>query len=400
MPLIKLNKSNSQSGFSLGNVDLVNFLKSGQSQNYVSADEALQNSDIFSLIMQLSGDLALVKYAADSDRSQSIIDNPSVTTNGFSFWQGMFAQLLLDGNAYAYRHKNANGVDLSWEYLRPSQVQPMLLQDGSGLIYNINFDEPSLGYVMNVPDTDVIHIRLLSKNGGKTGISPLSALVNELKIRNASDALTVKALKSSISANGILTITHGGLLDEETKAARSRQFQRQAEMSDGGPVVLDDLENYQPLEMKANIASLLSQADWTKNQVAKVFGVPDSYLNGQGDQQSSITQIGGQYAKSLNRYVQPIVAELNDKLNTHISADIRAAIDAMGDQYASTISSLAKDGTISANQARFILQSYGYLPQDLPAPEKNDQVQKIQLIPQEKGGDDDGNDSDERGSDS
>ncbi len=394
MPLIKLNKSNQPTGFSLNDPDFINFLAGGESQRYVSAEKALKNSDIFSLIMQLSGDLAMVRYSADTDRSQAIIDNPSVTSNGFSFWQGMFAQLLLDGNAYAYRHKNVNGVDLSWEYLRPSQVQPMLLEDGSGLIYNINFDEPEIGYVTNVPSTDVIHIRLLSKNGGKTGISPLSALFNELKIRNASDDLTLKALKSSIASNGILKITHGGLLDEETKAARSRQVKRQTEMSDGGPLVLDDLEDYQPLEMKANIASLLSQADWTKNQVAKVYGVPDSYLNGQGDQQSSITQIGGQYAKSLNRYVQPIVSELNDKLNTHISADIRAAIDAMGDQYASTISSLTKDGTISSNQARFILQKYGYLPEELPAPEKQPQ-QAIQLIQASKGGDDDGNSSSE-----
>ncbi|MGU9505024.1 phage portal protein, partial [Bacillus paralicheniformis] len=83
-----------------------------------------------------------VRYTAESSRAQTILNNPSDTANGFSFWQGMFAQLLLDGNAYAYRHKNANGVDLTWEYLRPSQVQTMLLEDGSGLIYNVNFDEP------------------------------------------------------------------------------------------------------------------------------------------------------------------------------------------------------------------------------------------------------------------
>ena len=96
MPLLKLNKSHSQ-GFSLNDPDWVNFLTGGEAQKYVSADTALKNSDIFSLIMQLSGDLAMVRYTADSDRSQSIISNPSVTTNGYSFWQGMFAQLLLDG---------------------------------------------------------------------------------------------------------------------------------------------------------------------------------------------------------------------------------------------------------------------------------------------------------------
>ena len=70
----------------------------------------------------------------------------------------------------------------------------------------------------------------------------------------------------------------------------------------------------------------------------------------------------------------------------------------MGDQYASTISNLVKGGTIAGNQARFILQNSGYLPNDLPDPEKEPQ-QAIQLIQQQEGGDDDGNNSDERGSD-
>ena len=281
MPLLKLNRSHSQ-GFSLNDPDWVTFLTGGEAQKYVSADTALKNSDIFSLIMQLSGDLAMVRYTADSDRSQSIISNPSVTTNGYSFWQGMFAQLLLDGNCYAYRHKNANGVDLSWEYLRPSQVQPMLLQDGSGLIYNINFDEPAIGYMENVPTSDVIHIRLLSKNGGKTGVSPLSALINEQQIKDASNALTLKALKQSVTASAVLSIQHGGLLDAKTRIARSKEISKQIHESDG-PVVIDALEEYKPLEMKGNIASLLNQVDWTRDQIANVYGVPDSYLNGQGD---------------------------------------------------------------------------------------------------------------------
>lgn len=379
MPIFNLNQSTPISGFSIGSDDFINFLKSDKAQKYTSAKTALQNSDIFSLIMQLSGDLALVKYIADSDRAQSIISNPSTTTNGFSFWQGMFAQLLLDGNAYAYRHKNVNGVDLSWEYLRPSQVQPMLLTDGSGLIYNANFDEPDVGFVENIPADDMIHIRLLSNNGGKTGISPLSALVNEQKIKDASNNLTLRALQQSVTASAVLHVKHGGLLNLKDKLGHSRQIAKQIESSDG-PVVIDSLEDYTPLEVKNNIAALLGQVDWTSSQIAKVYGIPDSYLNGQGDQQSSITQIGSQYAKALNRYVQAIVGELNDKLHASISADIRSAVDAMGDQYATTVSGLVKTGTIASNQALYILQSTGYLPTDLPKAEKAPQ-QIFQISP-------------------
>lgn len=271
--------------FSINEPDLVNYLTDGISGDYVSADVALKNSDIYSLISQLTGDLTLVKYQADTDRTQNLIDNPSRLTNGYSFWQSMFAQLLLDGNSYAYRWKNVNGVDLYWEYLRPSQVNPQMLEDGSGMVYNITFDEPSIGFMENVPAPDMIHIRLMSKNGGMTGISPLLALVNELKIKDASNRLSLHSLNQSVEAPGVLSVTGGGLLDWKKKSARSREFMRQVNNSDNGPIVLDDLETYQPLEVKSDVAKLLSQVDWTGKQIAKAYGVPDSYLNGQGDQQ-------------------------------------------------------------------------------------------------------------------
>ncbi len=382
MPVFNLNKSN-VSGYSLNDPEFITLFKNDLSvSEYVSADTALKNSDIFSLISQLSADLALVKMKADKDRAQSLIDNPSNLTNGFSFWQGMFAQLLLDGNAYAYRWRNINGVDLYWEFLRPSQVQVMLLEDGSGLTYNINFDEPDIQTKENVPQSDVIHIRLVSKNGGKTGVSPLTGLANELNIKDASNRLTLHALSQSVEAPGILSVTGGGLLDWKKKSARSREFMRQVNNSDNGPIVLDDLETYQPLEVKSDVEKLLQQADWTGKQIAKVYGVPDSYINGQGDQQSNITQIGGQYAKAINRYAGAVQSELSNKLNSQITYDVRPAIDATGDNFASEIGDLSSKGILSGNQGRYVLQHYGYLPNDLPIPDKS-------IIPANEGGEDD-----------
>lgn len=382
MPVFNLNKSN-VSGYSLNDPEFITLFKNDLSvSEYVSADTALKNSDIFSLISQLSADLALVKMKADKDRAQSLIDNPSNLTNGFSFLQGMFAQLLLDGNAYAYRWRNINGVDLYWEFLRPSQVQVMLLEDGSGLTYNINFDEPDIQTKENVPQSDVIHIRLVSKNGGKTGVSPLTGLANELNIKDASNRLTLHALSQSVEAPGILSVTGGGLLDWKKKSARSREFMRQVNNSDNGPIVLDDLETYQPLEVKSDVAKLLQQADWTGKQIAKVYGVPDSYINGQGDQQSNITQIGGQYAKAINRYAGAVQSELSNKLNSQITYDVRPAIDATGDNFASEIGDLSSKGILSGNQGRYVLQHYGYLPNDLPIPDKS-------IIPANEGGEDD-----------
>ena len=377
--------------------DILHFLDPDNSDKYVDARTALKNSDIYSIVFQLSADLANGKLKADAPRAQGILNNPTQTSNAHAFWQSMFAQLLLGGECFAYRWRNQNGTDMTWEYLRPSQVTPFLLEDGSGLIYNINFDEPEVGVMEAVPQSDLIHIRLLSQNGGKTGISPLSALANELQIKDKSNKLTLSALGRSIIAPGILSIKHGGLLSDEEKASRSRKFMKQTSKSENGPIVIDDLEEYTPLEVKSNVAQLLNQVSWTGAQIAKVYGVSDSIINGQGDQQSSIQMMGNAYVKSLSRYAKAITGELNNKLNANIALDLRSAIDPLGDEYASTIANLQKNGTLGANQAAWLLQQANYLPDDMPEKEQTKvQVQPVQMVSSDDKQSTEGGDNDDQ----
>lgn len=369
------NQASGQISVGLNDASILDYLNPNNEDEYIDARKALHNSDIFTAVNILSGDLATMKVTADSPRTQSLLDNPSNTSNGHAFWQSMFAQLLLGGEAFAYRWRNRNGIDVRLQYLRPSQVSTYELSDGSGLIYDLTFDEPDIGVVTNVPMADMIHIRLMSKNGGMTGVSPLVSLRSELEIKKASNRLTLQALKQSVMAPGILKENKGGLLNAKQKAARSKTFMAQANASDGGPIVLDDLEDYSTLEVKSNVAQLLSQTDWTSKQIAKVFDIPDSYLNGQGDQQSSIVQIQGMYTNALNRYAKSIIGELDDKFNTHITYDLRPSIDPLGDLYATQISAFTKQGTLANNQSTWLLQQTGYLPADLP-PAKQQKLAK------------------------
>ena len=398
MPVFKMPKVSP--GLSIAeDDDVLHFLNPDNKSKYVNARTALKNSDIYSLIYQLSADMADAKFIAESSRTQGILDNPTLTSNVHAFWQSMFAQLLLGGEAYAYRWRNNNGTDTQWEYLRPSQVTPFLLEDGSGLIYNVIFDEPAVGYQQAIPQGDMIHLRLLSQNGGKTGISPLASLADELAIRDSSNRLTLAALGRSIMAPGVLSITKGGLLNGKMKAKRSKEFMKQMNDSDNGLIVLDDLEKYEPLEIQGNVAQLLNQASWTGAQIAKVYGVSDSVINGQGDQQSSIDMMNANYLQSLSRFTKSVTAELNNKLAGSIKMDLRPVIDPTGDAYVTSISNLQKNGTIGANQATWLLQQAGYLPENMPAKEKPQaQVQAVQVVSgnddSTKGGDSDDEDSD------
>ena len=339
------------------------FLATLNGSEWVSAETALKNSDLFSIISQLSNDLATAKLTTSRKQMQGIVDNPSNNANRFNFYQSIFAQMLLGGEAFAYRWRNDNGRDMKWEYLRPSQVSFNRLDNQNGLYYNITFDDPRIPPKQHVPQSDILHFRLLSVDGGLTSVSPLMALGRDLDIQKASDKLTLNSLKNALNANGILKIKGGGLLDFKTKVSRSRQAMKQMQ---GGPLVLDDLEDFTPLEIKSNVAQLLKQADWTTGQFAKVYGIPENVVGGQGDQQSSLEMSSNVYSKAVARYLRPFLSELSQKLSCDVDADIFPAVDPTGANYISRINSMVKSGTLAQNQGLYILQQAEILPKELP----------------------------------
>lgn len=364
MPIFNLateSPPSSQGGF----FDITDpeFLATLNGSEWVSAETALKNSDLFSIISQLSNDLATAKLTTSRKQMQGIVDNPSNSANRFNFYQSIFAQMLLGGEAFAYCWRNDNGRDMKWEYLRPSQVTFNRLDNQNGLYYNITFDDPRIPPKQHVPQSDILHFRLLSVDGGLTSVSPLMALGRELDIQKASDKLTLNSLKNALNANGILKIKGGGLLDFKTKVSRSRQAMKQMQ---GGPLVLDDLEDFTPLEIKSNVAQLLKQADWTTGQFAKVYGIPENVVGGQGDQQSSLEMSSNVYSKAVARYLRPFLSELSQKLSCDVDADIFPAVDPTGANYISRINSMVKSGTLAQNQGLYILQQAEILPKELP----------------------------------
>ncbi|GAK32020.1 phage portal protein [Weissella oryzae SG25] len=351
-------------GVSINDDDSVmNFLNPAKA-TYISARDALKNSDIYSVIFKLSGDLALSKLITENSKVSSLLDNPTPTANRFSFWQSMYAQMLLGGESFAYRWRNRNGQDIRLEYLRPSQVNTYLLSDGSGLTYNISFDSPNIGVKEAVPSSDIIHLRMLSTNGGKTALSPLYSLANELSIKKSSDDLTKSALDQSVLAPGILRLQDGGLSNWKDKRGRSKSFMRQ--LSTKGPIVLDQLEEYSPLEIKSDISKLLSQADWTGDQIAKVYGLKGSDLAGKSDQQSSVTMLMEQYMRGLNRFSTPVESELSFKFKTQVEMDLSQVSDLLHTSLLTTTSEMVKSNVLTSGEAKLLLKQKGYLSNDFP----------------------------------
>lgn len=320
--------------------------------DFVSARDALKNSDVFAVVNKLAEDMASVHFKTNNQYTSKVLTNPSQLTNSFSFWRSMYAQMLLSGNAYALIWGDKSGRSDHLEYLKPSQVDIYKSADGTQLTYDINFPDTEEPDMNSVPASQIIHLKGVSLDGGLIGISPLRALSKEMQLQDANKGLALGAMKNGLNITGLLKINKGGLLEGETKDSVRRAFEQQAE--NGHIVVLDDLEDYQSLEINKDISKLLSSTDWTSEQIAKVYGVPQDYL-GSESEHSNIEMVAIQYAQTIGRYIRGVVSEFKQKLNGKIDYDVNAISDIDGQQVEKRVRGLVADRVIGYKTAQKIL---------------------------------------------
>ncbi|MFT8425758.1 MAG: phage portal protein [Liquorilactobacillus sp.] len=339
--------------------------------NTIDADFALRNSDIFAVVLRLSSDIAKAKLNADSQQYQPVLDNPANLVNRYGFWQEILASLMLTGNAYVSIHRNGNQVPDKLEFLPLSWVQVTLADNAADIIYTINYDDGRQQATFK--SADMLHFKLFMSGrliDQYTGISPLISLVKELNIQDYSNNLSLSSLKNAIAPSYTLTVPEG-IIDTEAKENIRQQFESQNSGSNAGrAIVLDQGLQLSALQINPDIAKLLSNTTFSQTQIAKAFCVPDSYLNGQGDQQSSTDMMRSLYTNSLPVYMEPILSELNFKFNCTVSADVADVIDVDHQQLISNLVSLTNSSNpvLDATQAQTILKSKGVFDIDIQQP--------------------------------
>lgn len=324
-------------------------LSSGQmvlGGGYISADRALKNSDVWTAVNIISSDIARVKFHGDKKKTDTLLSSPSRVTNRFNFFQSMIAQMLLTGNAYALRRLDGSGEYL--EFVSPSHIQQYLSDDGQITTYDISFNGTQEDDLKNVPSDDVIHLRLLSTDGGLTGKSPLTALVDELTLQSGNNKLANSVFNKSANPSAMLKLNTGQKLNSEGREAVRSAFEEANTGANAGRVmVMDGTFDYSQLEVKSDVAKLLTATDWTRSQIAKAFMLPSDML-GSESEHSNADQIRATYNNTIGRYLAPALEELSMKYGENIIADIREATDLDGAMLEQRTTNLIKGGAISS----------------------------------------------------
>lgn len=332
-----------------------------QTRSSVDVNQAFKNSDVFTVVERISSDIAACRFSGQ--QYQALLDNPFHLMNPYAGWQEVLVQLLLNGNSYVVIHRDKQ-QKASWLEPVPSDDVTLTLQDNAtDIIYHVHYTDERAD--KDYLSADVLHFKLVTPGmdvNQYTGVSPLMALVPELGIQDNSKKLTLASLIHALAPTNIYT-TPNAITEPGAKDKIREAFEKANTGDNAGRVMIMDAgAKLETIDVTPNVAKLLDNATFSQTQIAKAFGIPDSYLNGQGDQQSSIEMIRSLYQNALTMYIRPIESELSYKLGAPVKLDVTSAIDVDHQNELNNIVSLSKANLLSPRQAFGLMLANDIMP--------------------------------------
>lgn len=327
--------------------------------------KAIQNSDVFTSVNILASDIASSplqivkedKVQSDGHLTELLNTKPNENMDGWHFKFSLAVNMLLNGNSFAEIIRDGSNRVKQLELLKNSIVSMKQRKNGS-VYYEVETEAKSKRIIEK---ENILHCKHFTQDG-LTGIPPLYALADEMKVQKAGNRTIHNFFNRGINGSGILKV-HKSDLNAEAKNAIREKFE-EANSSDEGnnalrTIILDDGMDYQNIEVNTDVLKLINSSDWTTKQIAKAFGIPSERL-GVESHHSNTTQTNVMYLQNtLVHYYRSFTSELDNKLRYHFKFNSDFLFEADPETMTETIVNQVESGLITQNEGRAKL---GYKP--------------------------------------
>ncbi len=163
--------------------DFIDYIEGGDvTWTTLDSNTALQNSDIFTGVNIISGDIAkgTFRQAKDGNASADFINminrRPNQKQTRYIFLFATVANLILSGNSYALIHRDPNNKDVinSLEFVRPDQVNVIQNGETGEWTYDVTMDYGNMMYKCKTED--ILHFRVATTDGflGRSALQSLN----------------------------------------------------------------------------------------------------------------------------------------------------------------------------------------------------------------------------------
>lgn len=289
-------------------MDAVVSMTSEDTSLYVGAG-ALKNSDIFSAIRKIAGDIAdtSITYtdaSTQGKRVERLLNRaPNENSNAWSFWFAIMCSCLLNGNSFAKVEHNPTGQVTGLTYLPNDEVTVQTDTATGKLTYKFNGE--------TFTSDNVLHFKVFTQDG-QTGVSPIYALQNQISVQSAKNNLIKHFFGNGSLGSSILTI-HGTDIDSTAKN-RVREKFLQANQNNNGTIVLDDNTDFKNLPIDKSVLETANSVDYTTREVAAAFGLPVEVLGIENEHSNDEQSMLNYLQSTLVYYFKCITSELDAKI--------------------------------------------------------------------------------------
>ena len=332
----------------------------------VTFDTAMQLSAVWAcvkLLAETPSSLPLNFYrktdggrVLDTEHDLAVLFSGKVNRyqNRVEFWESVFLNLLVHGNAYCQIERRGNQI-ISLMPLMSSQVETRLLSDGS-ITYQYENDTNG---VTVFSEKSIWHLKLMGNS--IVGLSPLAYQRNTLGIAIAAEKSVSNIYKNGAKPSGILKLDR--ML---TKAQRDEVREAFATLTTGNNnrlMVLEKGTDFEAISLSPQDIELLSSRKFQISEICRWYGVPSVMVNdnnGTSVWGSCIEQIMQCFYKlTLRPLLEKVEASmlvnlmsLQDRNNMEIEFDfnalLRSDIKTMFESYKSAVNG----SLMTPNEAR------------------------------------------------
>lgn len=294
----------------------------------VTPDSALTIPTLFrcvSLIASLIAGCPLITYRNPGKKTVLVpaLDplNSNTTYTQYELWELVLTHLLLCGNAYVLKVKNAADRVTDLRPIWPGRVSVKPAPGGGKIFYvkQVDADGKLLpdAPTKYTPD-ELMHIPGLGYDG-LTGLSPIAYAKQTLGTAIAGDRLAARFYSNGTQLAGIIkTAVPLKSENDADEIKRKWAIKNSGLGAAGGVAVLDAETEFQPLTIPPEQLQFLESRRWQTNEIARLYGIPPHLVGdvekstswGSGIEQQNTAFVAYTLAAWANRIEQRVTREV------------------------------------------------------------------------------------------
>lgn len=280
--------------------------------------DILAFSAVFACVTGIARDVAKLYLRAVSENEgictplpatspySRVFARPNHFQNRIKFIEQWVISLLLWGNAYAVKRRDARGMVQALYLLHPERVTPLVTTSGD-VYYRLATDHlAGLPDSITIPASEIIHDTMASLWHPLAGVSPIYACGMAATIGNKIQKNSAGFFANMSRPSGILTAE--GDIPEETAKRLKKEFEEGFSGQNIGRIAVGGHGmKYVPMMIPAEDAQLIEQLKWTVEDVGRCFHYPLYKLGGTVPPGSTVETLNQTY---YSECLQPIMESI------------------------------------------------------------------------------------------